>query len=249
MVTTAAREKRTLLEAAANLSQFHRRHEQFYGSSPREVAVRLQRHARTLDALADRWSDRPRAPEAPAMSPYEGCEDLNAAEAVQLDGVLFMEGGARPVEIDGLVRDLREVAQDQLRIGDWLTTAMDSSWAIAGELTAIDELADVLGERHRIIANDRQAAGIATTTGLVLDRAADILDSLDLAPGALRADIAGNGATARKLYSVAEMIDHAADLCSESAGLVHANERRWRIFRGRVTALLAALDEPDPTDR
>ena len=36
-----------------NLSRFHREHEKFYASAPREHAVRLQRHARTLEALAD----------------------------------------------------------------------------------------------------------------------------------------------------------------------------------------------------
>jgi integrase/recombinase XerD len=32
---------------------------------------------------------------------------------------------------------------------------------------------------------------------------------------------------------------HAADLCSDSAGLVHDNERRWRTFRQRVTSLVS----------
>ena len=41
----------TLLDAVLNLSRFHREHEKFYASSPRERAVTLQRHARTLHAL------------------------------------------------------------------------------------------------------------------------------------------------------------------------------------------------------
>ena len=45
-----------LLEAALNLARFHKEHERFYASSPLESAVRLQRHARALLALADRWS-------------------------------------------------------------------------------------------------------------------------------------------------------------------------------------------------
>jgi hypothetical protein len=32
---------------------------------------------------------------------------------------------------------------------------------------------------------------------------------------------------------------HAADLLSDSAGLVHDNERRWRVFRTRLDAILA----------
>ena len=45
-----------LLRAILNLSKYHREHEKFYASSPREAAVALQTHARTLQALADRWS-------------------------------------------------------------------------------------------------------------------------------------------------------------------------------------------------
>ena len=38
------------------------------------------------------------------------------------------------------------------------------------------------------------------------------------------------------------MIDHAADLLSEFAGLVHDNERRWRVFRSaRVEEVAASL--------
>jgi hypothetical protein len=44
------------------------------------------------------------------------------------------------------------------------------------------------------------------------------------------------------LYSTAELISHAADLCSDSAGLVHDNERRWRTFRQRVSENTAARE-------
>jgi hypothetical protein len=37
------------------------------------------------------------------------------------------------------------------------------------------------------------------------------------------------------------VISRAADLCSDSAGLVHDNERRWRVFRGRVDEFVQAL--------
>jgi hypothetical protein len=103
-----------------------------------------------------------------------------------------------------------------------------------------DRLADVLGERHRIIANDWQAAGMASLVGRVLDRAADILDRVDFTPAALRADLGAGRVSVGLLYSAAELVAHAADLLSESAGLVHGNERRWRVFHERVAAVLAA---------
>jgi hypothetical protein len=44
----------------------------------------------------------------------------------------------------------------------------------------------------------------------------------------------------------AELIPHAADLCSDSAGLVHDNERRWRTFRQRVSEIAAASQGDAP---
>ena len=98
-----------LLGAIMNLARFHREHEKFYASAPRERAVALQRHARSLQALADRWSATPPAQRAP-FSPFEGAEDLNDPAALQLDGVLFMEGEGEPAEIGQLKRDLRATA-------------------------------------------------------------------------------------------------------------------------------------------
>ena len=230
-----------LLTAITNLAAFHRDHEKFYSAAPREQAVALQRHARTLQALADRWSTIEPAVVA-ALSPFEGAEDLTAPVALQLDGVLFMEGEGTPVEIERLVRDLRQFADDSLATGDWLIAAMESSWAMAAALLDIAELADLLGERHRIIANDWQAAHMSALAGRILARSAEILDRVDFTPTALRADLAGARVAPRRLYSAAELVGRAADLLSDSAGLVHDNERRWRTFRARVVALVGATD-------
>ena len=87
-----------LLHAILNLSRFHREHEKFYASAPRQQAVVLQGHGRTLCALADRWDTA--APSVRvAFSPFEGAEDLNDPVSLQLDGVLFMEGEGEPAEI------------------------------------------------------------------------------------------------------------------------------------------------------
>ena len=138
-----------------NMTAFHREHEKFYSTAPREQAVALQRHSRTLLALADQWTTT--APRRlPRSVPYEGAPDLNAAAALQLDGVLFMEGEGEPGEIRHLKRDLHTSADDAASAGEWLATAMQSSWDLAVVLLDIDELADMLGERHRIIANNWQ---------------------------------------------------------------------------------------------
>lgn len=64
-----------LLEAMLNMTAFHREHEKFYSSSPREQAVALQRHSRTLHALADRWLVTDPSTRT-VLSPFEGADDL-----------------------------------------------------------------------------------------------------------------------------------------------------------------------------
>lgn len=239
--TPVTGDQQPLLTAILNLAHYHRDHERFYAASPREAAVVLQRHARTLQSLADRWSTVD-AGAPSALSPFAGADDLNDGAALQLDGVLFMEGEGRPAEVTNLIRELRTRADDSRTTGEWLANAMQASWEVARSLISIDGLADLLGERHRIISNDWLAASMNHLIAETLDRAAEILDSVDFTPTALREDLAGARISAKRLYSAAEMIDRAADLFSESAGLVHDNERRWRVFRSRVAELVGPID-------
>jgi hypothetical protein len=231
------------LEAILNLSRFHREHEKFYAQSPLEGAIDLQRASRTLKTLADRWSEvDPAGPTGAAR--FAGCEDLNEPAANQSDGVLFMEGEGEPAELGRLKRDLATLAGDHESTGAWLAEAMRASWEAAVGLRH-PGLADLLGERHRIIANDWQAAGLSTLIGRLVRRAVDLLAPLDLSPAGVRADLAGPRRLPGYLYSASELLDRAADLAAESAGLVHDNERRWRVFRARVAAILAAGEVPE----
>jgi hypothetical protein len=62
--------------------------------------------------------------------------------------------------------------------------------------------------------------------------------------------IGDEGAEEHALTAVADREDacdhlignRAADLLSDSAGLVHDNERRWRTFRARVDTVASAVD-------
>jgi hypothetical protein len=233
MTTTDSPVENPLLEAVLNLARFHREHEKFYAAAPRELAVTLQRHARTLHALADRLATATPSP-GRALSPFAGAEDLNDPAALQLEGVLFMEGEGQPAELSLLVRHLRTTADDFDATGEWLGNAMSASWDVAAALIDIDGLGDLLGERHRIITNDWLAADMQALIARMLRRAADILDRVDFTPAALRSDLAGPRRAVGLLRSAAELINRAADLCSDSAGLVNDNERRWRVFRERV---------------
>jgi hypothetical protein len=69
---------------------------------------------------------------------------------------------------------------------------------------------------------------------LLIGRALEVLERVELSPQGVRADLRGQRVFPGYLYSASELVDWAADLVSESATLVHDNERRWRVFRGRV---------------
>jgi hypothetical protein len=230
-----------LLEVISNLTEFHREHEKFYSQAPLLQAVEVQAASRVLKALAGRWSAVDPAEHRPA-SPFAGAEDLNPPGLVAESGVLFMEGEGEPAEIERLRRDLETLVDDVDQTGGWLAAAMEQAWQVAGALAAYPVLADLLGERHRIIANDWQSAGQQTLAGRLLRRALDLVAKVDFSPDALRADLSGERRSAAYLYSASELIDRAADLIVESATLVHDNERRWRVFGQRVNELISAAD-------
>ena len=66
---------------------------------------------------------------------------------------------------------------------------------------------------------------------------------MDFSPAGLRRDLADQHVSVKLLYSAAEIISHAADLLSDSAGFDNDNERRWRVFRARVGELVTNLDD------
>ena len=228
-----------LLEMIGNLSEFHREHEKFYAQAPLRQAVEVQAASRVLKALADRWSSVSPI-DRPGTSPFAGATDLNPPGLTAETGVLFMEGEGEPNEIKQLRRDLQTRAGDMEATGEWLSAAMEKSWGVAGALAAYPKLADLLGERHRIIANDWQAASEQTLIARLLRRALEIIDRVDFSPAALRSDLRGGRTAPAYLYSASELLDRAADLAVQSASLVHDNERRWRTFSERVRQLTAA---------
>jgi hypothetical protein len=227
-----------LFEAVLNLSRYHHEHEKYYAQAPLESAIALQRASRTLKTLAARWAEVEPSP-AHVRNPYAGCEDLNETAAIQENGVLFLEGEGEPVELLRLKRDLAAIAEDAESTGEWLERAMEASWESARALVPQPRLADLLGERHRIIANDWQNARTSGIVGRLIRRALEIVGHVDLAPGAIRADLAGARSYSGYLLSASELLDRAADLMAESSTLVHENERRWRVFRARISELAA----------
>ena len=233
-----------LLDTARNLAHFHKQHERFYATSPVESALGLHRHARALLALADRWTTVEPGARVGGLSPFQGAEDLNSEAATALEGVLFMEGEGRPAEITAMIGDLRHQADTYANAGEWLANAMQASWQMAATMLQIEGLAGVMGERHRIISNDWLAAHMQSLAATMLTRAADMLERIDLMPAAVREDLAGLRVTPHRIYAAAEVISRAADLCCQSAELVHDNERRWRVSGERTEQVIATLTGP-----
>ncbi|NMN98298.1 hypothetical protein [Antrihabitans stalactiti] len=234
-----------MLAAMRNLARTHREHEKYYGRAPLRSAADVQEMSVALKALADQWLGAT-ATQNPVQVAFAGADDLNAPGLVAGTGILFMESEGKPAEIRRLERDLEAIATDNEQTGAWLSAAMEKSWLAAGALTGYPELADLLGERHRIVVNDWQSAHLLQLVSRLLRRALDVLRLVDFTPAALRADLSGERYSALYLYSAAELLDRAADLIAESALLVHDNERRWRVFLHRVDAL-AQSTASDPS--
>jgi hypothetical protein len=222
-----------LLAAARNLSQYHREHEKYYSEASLADAISLQRMARTLIALAERWTCAEPAA-APAASPFAGTPDLNDERAIETSGVLFMEGGGEPTEIGRMKSELEAMAAVSEQTGSWLAAAMEGSWAMAEALLAYPDLADLLAERHKIIGNNWQNAFTAQLIARCLRRAVAIMERVDFSPSGLREDLAGARSSPRYLYAAAELLSHAADLSAASSVLTRQDERRWRIFHERI---------------
>ena len=229
-----------LLAVVKNLSHYHREHEKYYSEAPLADAISLQRTARTLIALAERWTCVEPAAE-PAPSPFAGTPDLNDDRAIETSGILFMEGEGEPAEIGRIKSELETIAASSEQTGSWLAAAMEASWAMAEALLACPQLADLLGERHRIIGNNWQNACTARFIARYMRRAVAVMERIDFSPAALRADLAGARSAACYLYAAAELINHAADLSAASSVLTHEDERRWRIFHERVEQISAGV--------
>ena len=226
-----------LLAVAENLSRYHREHEKYYSEAPLTDAISLQRAARTLIALAERWTSAELVA-APAPSPFAGAPDLNDDRAIETSGVLFMEGQGEPAEITRIKSELETIAASSEQSGSWLAAAMEASWSMAEALLSYPQLADLLAERHKIIGNNWQNASTAQLIARYLRRAVSIMRQVDFCPSGLRKDLASARSAPRYLYSAAELINHAADLSAATSVLTHEDERRWRVFHQRVEQII-----------
>jgi hypothetical protein len=238
--------KKHLIQNILNLSKYHREHEKYYSKAPLEQAIEIQEASLALKTLADRWT-KIEPQQSKKKNPFAGCEDINETRTIQYNGILFMEGEGEPPELKRFIRDLRALADDFREIGLWLENAMKASWNAANALLLITELASVLGERHRIIINDWEAANLSRLVAILIYRAIDLINEVNFTQKSVREDLGNARCYPDYLYSASEILDRAADLASESAILVHDNERRWRIFRNKISDYVIEKSSNEPS--
>ena len=237
-------QKQQFIQTIQNLSKYHREHEKFYSKQPLKQAIEIQDFSLVLKTLADKWA-RVEPKKTVGKNPFMGSEDLNADSTIQYHGLLFMEGEGEPVEFKRFIRDMKTLADDFKETGQWLSNAMKASWKSAEPLLKIPQFASVLGERHRIILNDWQAAYLSELVAELIYRSTELLEQIDFTKEAIRGDLAGPRFYPEYLYSASELLDRAADLASESSVLVHDNERRWRVFRKKILDLQGSKSEKE----
>jgi hypothetical protein len=147
------------------------------------------------------------------------------------------------ISFGALKRDLWLIGDVAEENGAWLEAAMESSWEAATSLIALDELADVIGERHRIIANDWQAALLDGLVAKLLRRAGELLDSVELDPAESRYPTETT-ASASRLKSAAAIVGRAASLLDDAAELGADNEWRWALVQSHVRRLVGVRGVP-----
>jgi hypothetical protein len=234
----------TLLDMMRNLAHHHREHEKYYSCEPLQDALVWRRQATALRALADRWLAVTRIDAPTEQLPFLGCDDLNAEAATELAGILFMESDEVPSELDDLVAELRRQGEAGERTGSWLVTATESSWEMARGVASVPGLEDHVGGRHAIIGNTWLAAHLVRASAAFAIRAADVLEGCDLRPSVIRADLSDRRALPNLVYSVADLIDVAADRAIEASRLLRSDEGRWRTFEHRLDHVIAAMETP-----
>ena len=91
--------------------------------------------------------------------------------------------------------------------------------------------------RKGVIGGEALLFHLSFLISVLSKRAVEILNKIDFSPHALREGIDGLQIYVDYLYSASELLDRAADIASESAILVHDNEKRWRMFNNKVAGL------------
>lgn len=124
------------------------------------------------------------------------------------------------------------------QVGTWLAAAMEGFLAKAQALLSYPEMADLIAERHKIIAGNWQNAATAQLIARCLRRSVPILEQVDFSPAALREDLGGPRTAPAYLYSAAELIGHAADLSAGASVVTRQNERRSRVVQQRVEHII-----------
>ena len=82
--------------------------------------------------------------------------------------------------------------------------------------------------------------------GWLLRRAIRLLDPMDLSPVAVRSGLGSQRSNEAMLRSVAEMLDRAGALATESVSFLGDIDRRLQLFRQQVASVITLAQDVDP---
>ncbi len=207
---------------------------------PLEGAAQIQAAAQFLQVLAEIWT-----PDGfLAMPRHAGCIDLDLLASETPSAALAQRLASFPAQMQAQKLALRALADDFAKISAWLAKAAGYSWDAAKDVRQKLGLAAALGESHRVIAKDWLAADMNALIATLLRRAVGVLDRVDLAPGAINTDLAGQRAFGPFIRLASDMLERAAALAREAALFVDEFDRRWHQFRQQAAVAVAVSPNP-----
>lgn len=172
--------------------------------------------------------------------------DLESVVNIEEVDALFEFTDTAPARIDELRRAVRDLAHEYETASAWLADAVAVGWSSVKGMRPAPRCASILDEGHRIIAKDWLTADMTLLIGWLLRRATKSLDRMDLSPVAVRCDLGSQRSYEAMLRSVAEMLDRAGALATESVAFLGEMDQRLHLFRQQVASVVAHAQDVDP---
>lgn len=185
----------------------------------------------------------------PAATPGDTASrslDLESVANIEEVDALFEFTDTAPARIDELRRAVRDLAHEYETASAWLADAVAVGWSSVKGMRPAPRCASILDEGHRVIAKDWLTADMTLLIGWLLRRATKSLDRMDLSPVAVRCDLGSQRSYEAMLRSVAEMLDRAGALATQSVAFLGEMDRRLHLFRQQVASAVAQAQDVDP---
>ncbi len=207
---------------------------------PLDGGEQIQAAAVTLRTLSKVW-DRAYELQDGSGTGRCGCLDVTVIPLVEAQfDALLPQAALVPDGVQAMVQVLSALGRDFGAVNGWLVGSAHAACLVRtsadpagrGRLT-------VLRDDHRVIARDWLAADMNAMIAWLLRRAIRVLQSMDMSPGAIRADLLGARHHQAALKAAASILERAALLAVECAAYVEDFNHRWLDLRAQVAAATA----------